>query len=294
MSAVTASTSRPMSATRSRAINLSRWAVHITLFVLAVIWLVPTVGLLITSFRPRDAIAASGWWTAFAPARFTLENYALVLNSQGMGDSFINSFKITLPSTLFPIFFASLAGYALAWIEFKGRNLLLMIIIALLVIPIQTTLVPVLRLFNQFGINGSFAGIWLAHTAYGMPFAIYLLRNFFASLPRELMESAKIDGATEWTIFFRIVLPLSVPAIASLAIFQFMWVWNDLLLALIFMSDPVNQPVTVRIQAMLGTYATEWHLMSAAAFISMSVPLLVFFALQRYFVTGLTAGAVKQ
>ncbi len=271
-----------------------KWVVHIILFCLAVVWLVPSVGLLITSFRPREAIATSGWWTAFSPAQFTIENYVEVLTAQGMGDSFINSFKITIPGTLLPITIAAIAAYALAWMPIKGKDWILVALLALLVIPIQTTLVPVLRLFNQFGLTGTYIGIWIAHTAYGLPFCIYLLRNFFISLPKELMESAKIDGASEITIFWRIVIPLSVPALASLAIFQFMWVWNDLLVALVFMSDPVNQPMTVRIQAMLGTYATEWHIMSAASFISMAVPLVVFFALQRYFVAGLTAGSVKQ
>lgn len=292
MTAITTSKSIPQ-VNKPRLRLSSRWLIHVTLFILAIIWLTPSVGLLITSFRPREAIASSGWWTAFSPARFTFENYALVLNAQGMGDSFLNSFKITLPSTFLPLFFASIAAYALAWVRFRGRNVLQLLILALLVVPIQTTLVPVLQFFNQFRLTGTYIGIWIAHTAYGMPFSIYLLTNFFSSLPRELLESAKIDGANEWVIFARIVIPLSVPALASLAIFQFMWVWNDLLIALIFMSDPATQPVTVRIQALLGTYATEWHIMSAAAFISMSVPLMVFFALQRYFVTGLTAGAVK-
>lgn len=271
----------------------SKWLVHLTLLILAVIWLTPSVGLLITSFRPREAIASSGWWTAFSPARFTVENYAQVLTAQGMDRSFFNSFIITIPGTILPVLLGAMAAYAFAWVQFRGRNIIFLVIVALLVIPIQTTLVPVLRLFNQFGLTGSFVGIWIAHTAYGLPFSIYLLRNFFVSLPRELFESAKIDGANDITVFSRIVVPLSVPALASLGIFQFMWVWNDLLIALVFMGNPELQPMTVRIQAMLGTYATEWHIMSAAAFISMAMPLVVFFALQRYFVTGLTAGAVK-
>ncbi len=271
----------------------AKWLVHITLVILAVIWLVPSIGLLITSFRPLDAISSSGWWTAFSPARFTVENYEYVLTAQGMGNSFVNSFIITLPGTILPVLIGALAAYAFTVTRFRGRDTIFLLIVALLVVPIQTTLVPVLRLFNQFGLTGSFVGIWLAHTGYGLPFAIYLLRNFFAALPKELFESAKIDGANDLVVFIRNVLPLSVPALASLSIFQFMWVWNDLLVALIFMGNPDYQPVTVRIQAMLGTYATEWHIMSAAAFVSMSVPLLVFFALQRYFVTGLTAGAVK-
>ncbi len=271
----------------------ARWLIHITLFILAVIWLVPSVGLLVTSFRPREAISDSGWWTALSPVRFTVDNYAHVLTAQGMGDSFLNSFKITIPATILPVFIASLAAYAFAWQKFWASDLIFLIVLALLVIPIQTTLVPVLQFFNGLGLNGTYVGIWLAHTGYALPFAIYLLRNFFASLPRELLESARIDGANDWVIFSRIVIPLSVPALASLTIFQFMWVWNDLLVALIFMSTPENQPMTVRIQALLGTYATEWDIMSAASFISMSVPLVVFFALQRYFVAGLTAGAVK-
>jgi alpha-glucoside transport system permease protein len=271
----------------------SRWLVHITLIILAVIWLLPSVGLLITSFRPREAISDSGWWTALTPARLTLENYTNVLNAQGMGDSFFNSFLITLPSTLGPVLIGSMAAYAFAWLDFRGRDSIFLVIIALLVIPLQATLVPVLQLYNLLGLTGSFLGIWIVHTAFGLPFAIFLLRNFFASLPREIFEAARIDGANEIFIFFRIVLPLSVPALASLAIFQFMWVWNDLLIALVLMSNPKTQPMTVHIQALLGTYATEWDIMSAASFISMTVPLLVFFALQRYFVAGLTAGSVK-
>ncbi len=293
----TSAASAPVESSRPSALSRMRpswrWLLHIALFALCVIWLIPSVGLLITSFRPQDAISSSGWWTAFSPARFTAENYSLVLNAQGMGSSFVNSFLITLPGTLLPIIIGALAAYAFAWIEFRGRDVIFLIVLALLVIPIQTTLVPVLQLFNTLGINGSLLGIWIAHTAYGLPFAIFLLRNFFAGLPKDLFESAKIDGASEVRVFTSIVVPLSVPALASLAIFQFMWVWNDLLVALVFMSNPKFQPVTVRMQAMLGTYATEWHIMSASAFISMVVPLLVFFALQRYFVTGITAGAVK-
>jgi alpha-glucoside transport system permease protein len=210
-----------------------------------------------------------------------------------MGNAFLNSFRITIPSTIIPVFIASLAAYALAWIDFRGRQAVFLAIMTLLVIPLQTTLVPVLQLFNLLGITGTYLAIWLAHTGYGLPFSIYLLRNFFASLPKELLEAVKIDGGGNWTIFLRIIIPLSVPALASLTIFQFMWVWNDLLIALVFMSGPNTQPVTVRMQALLGTYATEWDIMSASAFISMIVPLIVFFTLQRYFVTGITAGSVK-
>ena len=270
-----------------------RWLIHIILIILAVIWLLPSVGLLVTSIRPREAISDSGWWTALAPARFTLENYAQVLTAQGMGNSFLNSFLITLPSTIFTVLIGALAAYAFAWIPFRWRDIIFLVIVALLVVPLQAALVPVLQIFNGLGLTGSFLGIWIAHTGFGLPFAIYLLRNFFAALPKDVFEASRIDGASEFFIFFRIVLPLSVPALASLAIFQFMWVWNDLLIALVLMSNPETQPMTVQIQAMLGTYATEWDIMSSAAFISMSVPLVVFFSLQRYFVSGLTAGAVK-
>lgn len=303
MTTTTASRIAATTASRPQFRFSARWLLHATLIILAVIWLIPSVGLLITSFRPRDAIAASGWWTAFAPARFTLDNYREVLTAQGMEQAFVNSFFITVPSTLLPLVIASLAAYAFAWVQFRGRDVLFLLLMALLVVPIQTALIPALQLGNegvkivtQFGMSSnlaSFVRIWIVHTAFGLPFAIYLLRNFFASIPRELLESARIDGAKDMTIFRKIIIPLSVPALASLGIFQFMWVWNDLLMALVFMNNPETQPVTVRMQAMLGTYATEWHIMSSSAFISMAVPLLVFFALQRYFVVGLTAGAVK-
>jgi alpha-glucoside transport system permease protein len=294
MTATTATTTvQAAGQTRFRIPFAPKWLIHATLILIAILWLEPTVGLLITSFRPREAISSSGWWMIFLQPRFTLQNYEAVLMSQGMGNAFLNSFKITIPGTLIPVVVASLAAYALAWINFRGRQAIFMVIVALLVVPLQTTLVPVLQLFNQLGLTGTYVGIWLAHTGYGLPFAIYLLRNFFASLPKELIEAAKIDGCSDWTIFWRIIIPLSVPALASLAIFQFMWVWNDLLVALVFMSSPTVQPVTVAMQALLGTYATEWDIMSASAFISMAVPLVVFFALQRYFVTGITAGSVK-
>ncbi len=270
-----------------------RWLVHITLVVIGALWLEPTVGLFITSFRPREDIASSGWWNFLLQPHFTIANYTAVLTHQGMGNAFLNSFAITIPGTLLPVFLAALAAYALAWIPFWGRRTIFTIIIALLVIPLQTTLVPVLQIFNSLHLTGTYVGLWLAHTGFGLPFAIYLLRNFFAGLPKELLESAKIDGASDWGIFLRIIVPVSVPALASLTIFQFMWVWNDLLVALTF-SGPKTAPVTVAMQSLLGTYATEWDIMSASAFISIAVPLVVFFSLQRYFVTGITAGAVKE
>ena len=289
---------------------VGRSVLHVALIGVALLWLVPSLGLLITSWRPPEEIAASGWWTALSGPVFTAGNYDQVLTAQGFGRSFVNSLLITVPSTFLPVALAALAGYAFACLQFRGRDVIFLVIIALLIIPLEATWVPVLRMFNNpveyFGLGGfpwlarvnlrltgSFAGIWLAHTAYGLPFAIFLLRNFFAGLPRELFESAKIDGASNLVIFRRIALPLSVPAIASLTIFQFMWVWNDLMNALIFLQDASKRPLTVSIQALIGSYGAEWHLLAAGAFVTMSVPLVVFFALQRYFVRGITAGAIK-
>lgn len=289
---------------------LGRGMLHAALIGIALVWLTPSLGLFITSWRPPEEIAAFGWWTALSRPAFTAGNYDQVLTAQGFGRSFVNSLLITVPSTVLPVMLAALAGYAFAWLRFRGRDAIFLVIIALLIIPLEATWVPVLRMFNNpvsyFGLGGvpllarvdlrltgSFAGIWLAHTAYGLPFAIFLLRNFFAGLPRELFESAKIDGASNLVIFRRIALPLSVPAIASLTIFQFMWVWNDLMNALIFLQDASKRPLTVSIQALIGSYGAEWHLLAAGAFVTMSVPLVVFFALQRYFVRGITAGAIK-
>lgn len=271
----------------------SKGVIHVVLIGLGVIWLVPSLGLFLTSWRSRADIAASGWWMALLEWRYTAGNYAEVLAARGFGQGFFNSFMITVPSTVIPIMIAALAAYGFAWLKFRGRDILYLLVIALLVVPLQTTWVPVLRMFRLFGLTGSFVGIWLAHTAYGLPFAIFLLRNFFAELPRDLFESAKVDGASELGIFFRIVVPLSVPAIASLAIFQFVWVWNDLMNALIFLQDPDKYPLTVKIMNLLGQYGSEWHLLAAGAFVTMSMPLLIFFSLQRYFVRGITAGAVK-
>ena len=230
-------------------------------------------------------------------AIFTLDNYRGVLEREdlpppGFVDNLRNSFIITIPSTILPILLAALAAYAFAWMDFPFRDYIYLLVIALLVVPLQTTWVPVLKVLNFLGINGSFPGIWITHTAYGMPFAIFLLYNFFRDLPREVFESARIDGANEGVVFFRIVLPLSIPAIASLLIFQFVWVWNDLMNALIFL-DRDKAPLTIGIRNLLGQYGNEWHLLAAGAFITMIIPLIVFLGFQRYFVRGLTAGAVK-
>lgn len=275
----------------------SRPSGHIIRTVLAILfalaWLVPTLGLAITSLRPQADIASSGWWRILSEPRFTLDNYRNVLTARHFFMNFVNSFIITVPSTILPIMIGALAAYSFSWLRFRGRNAVFLAIVALLVLPLQATWVPVLRMHSKLGLTGHFPAIWLAHTAYGLPFAILLLRNFFSELPRELFEAAKMDGQTEYGIFQSIVLPLSVPALASLGIFQFVWVWNDLMNALVLLQDLRKFPLTVAIQNLLGQYGSEWNLLASGAFISMSIPLLVFFLLQRYFVQGMTAGAVK-
>jgi len=271
------------------------------------IWSIPTIALLVSSFRDPGDVITSGWWNAIKnPLDFTLDNYDKVLSQRNMGRSFINSLIITIPGTILPILAAAFAAYAFAWMKFPARNLLFLLMVALLVVPVQMTLIPVLRLYvnltveadvpllggNLFGVS-SFPGIWLAHAAYGLPFAVYLLRNFFGALPRDLFESAYLDGASDLLVFFRIVLPLSMPAIAALAIFQFLWVWQDLLVALILLGDPSLAPMTLTITNLVSSFGTAYQFLTAAAFISMALPLVIFFALQRYFVQGILAGAVK-
>ncbi|MEX5729073.1 alpha-glucoside transport system permease protein [Rhodovulum iodosum] len=372
------------------------WAVHLSVAALVVLWIIPTVGLLISSFRDRDQISASGWWqsplaveqtyrtradagaerqegglyviegnvfageenadafaaargtvtgfgitgrapAAFAPGseaelrgggtltvaqdgafraaasdsfgrrgptiyfeaetppRFTLENYSRVLGADQMNLAFINTLTVTVPATVIPILIAAFAAYALAWMEFPGRGLLIAAVVGLLVVPLQLALVPLLSLHFKVGVGQSFLGIWMAHTGFGLPLAVYLLRNYMAGLPRDIIESARVDGATDFQIFTRIVLPLSFPALASFAIFQFLWVWNDLLVAKVFLpSTDEAKVMTVKIaDDLLGSRGGDWGILAAAAFISIAVPLLVFFTLQRYLVRGLLAGSVK-
>jgi len=273
----------------------SRLGLHLTLAIIAIIWLLPTVSLFVSSFRPEAAVNTSGWWNAFSlPFQFTTENYFAVLTRNNLGTSFLNSLIISIPATVIPIMIAAFAAYAFAWMNFPGRDVLFVLVVGLLVVPLQAALIPVLQLSVDLGIVGTFPAVWLAHTAFGLPFAIFLLRNFFGAMPREMFESASIDGATPTTAFFRLALPLAVPAIASLVIFQFMWVWNDLLVALVLVGGfPQVAPMTVTIANLVDSLGRGWHLLTAAAFISTLLPLIVFFGLQRYFVRGILGGSVK-
>ncbi|SCE93714.1 carbohydrate ABC transporter membrane protein 2, CUT1 family [Micromonospora purpureochromogenes] len=308
----TQATGKTTTAGRVRKRLNSRTATLISI-VIALLWTIPTFGLLVSSFRPENEIKSTGWWTFFTNPQFTLENYQEVLfggssSSGQLASYFINSLAITIPSVLFPLAFASLAAYALAWINFKGRDWLYIAIFALQIVPLQMALVPLLKFFST-GVTVAgvtlmpawdlvdeqkFAQVWFAHTCFALPFAVFLLHNFISQLPRDLMEAARVDGATHPKIFRTIVLPLITPALAAFGIFQFLWVWNDLLVALIFAGGGnETAPLTVRLAEMAGTRGNEWQRLTAGAFVSIVVPLTVFLSLQRYFVRGLLAGSVK-
>ena len=286
------------------------WIVRLVVIVIVILWLIPTLGVLITSFRPEALVDSTGWWTALAhPFRttgWTLENYRLALDAGGLGNAFLNSLAVAIPATMIPITIAAFAAYAFSWMEFRGRYVLFVAVVALLVVPLQMALIPILKLYNNgavignrlifpdLDLVGTFLGVWLAHAGFGLPLAIYLLRNYIGSLPSSIVESAKIDGADHFTIFWRLIIPLSVPALAAFAIFQFLWVWNDLLVAYVVLGGTQqNRVLTIALANLVGGRGENWHLLTAAAFLSMALPLFVFFALQKYFVRGLTAGAVK-
>jgi alpha-glucoside transport system permease protein len=290
----------PTTTARGSGVRFDRLALHVALIVLMLIWALPAIGLLITSFRPADAASSSGWWTAlFPPYEFTFQNYTDVLTRSGLDQAFVNSFIITIPATIMVIAVAAFAAYAFAWMSFPGRDILFVVIVGLLVVPLQVTLVPVLELlrniqFGGFRLNGTFLAVWLAHTGYGLPFAVYLLRNYMGGLPREVFESAAIDGASASTSFFRLALPMSVPVLASLVIFQVLGVSNDLLVALVYIGpQPQNHPLSVALAAATTSEGGDEQLLTAAAFLSMILPIVVFLLLQRYFVRGITGGAVN-
>jgi alpha-glucoside transport system permease protein len=272
---------------------IGRSPIHIVLGLIGLIWLLPSIGLLVTSFRPGSDMRSTGWWTVITNPNFTLANYQRVLEAEGMGGAFLNSVFITLPSTLLPLLIASLAAFALAWIKFPFRDTIFLVIVGLMMIPVQVGFIPLVTAMAGTPLLSGFGGVWLAHAAFALPFGIFLLRNFFITLPKDLIEAARIDGASSLQIFRTIIVPLSVPAIASYGIFQFLWVWNDLLMALVYVQRNAAQPMPVKITQLLGTYGTEWSLLAAASFLVMVVPLIVFFSLQRFFVQGLLAGSVK-
>ncbi len=287
-----------------------RWPVKLVVLLIVFIWLVPTIGLLVSSFREPNLVSTTGWWTAipnlFDSGQWTLENYKNVLESEGFGNAFLNSIAVAVPATVIPITIAAFAAYAFSWMEFRGRQIMFVVVVGLLVVPLQMALIPILKLYSQgaaiggftifpdLDLNGTYMAVWLAHTGFGLPLATYLLRNYIGSLPASTIESAQIDGADHFTIFRKLIVPLSVPALASFAIFQFLWVWNDFLVALVFLGGTRDVRVLTQALAELnGTRGEAWHLLTSGAFLTMVLPLAVFFGLQRYFVRGLTAGSVK-
>ncbi|HEY7101957.1 MAG TPA: carbohydrate ABC transporter permease [Mycobacteriales bacterium] len=270
------------------------WFAWITLAIVCFLWLVPSIGLLITSFRTQEAALTSGWWTVITKPfqDWTTTNYSQVWTGGG-SNAFVNSLVVSLPATIIPIFIAAFAAYAFTFMEFPGRDFFFILIVGLLVVPLQVALVPLLKIYGNIGLQGTFASVWLAHAAFGLPLAIFILRGYMTTLPRGVIESAKIDGASHYQTFWRLIVPMSVPALASFAIFQFLWTWNDLLVALIFLGPGEKEVLTVAVAGLVGAQQQGWQLITAGAFISMVVPLLVFLGLQRFFVRGLTAGAVK-
>jgi alpha-glucoside transport system permease protein len=276
------------------------WPVRIGILVLVIAWMIPALGMLVNSFRPRDDQLASGWWTAFFnpfSSSWTLANYKNVLTTDAAGiplaQAFVNSFIVALPATVIPILIAAFAAYAFTFMKWRGRDFVFVVIVGLLVVPNQVAFVPLVKLYSGLGLNGTFLAVWLAHIGFGMPLAIYILRTYMSGLPTAVIESAKIDGASHFTTFWRLIMPMSTPALASFAIFQFLWVWNDLLVALIFLGRGDNTVLTVALQGLQGQTGQGKELIPSAAYITIIVPIIVFLSLQRYFIRGLTSGAVK-
>jgi alpha-glucoside transport system permease protein len=293
---VEAATSKVKAAEIAKKKLSSPWA-SLAVIIISVLWTIPTFGLLVSSFRPERQIKTTGWWTFFSDPTVTLDNYRSVFGAEGgvnMAKFFVNSLVICIPSVLIPLSLAALAAYAFAWINFPGKNVLFLAIFAVQIVPIQVTLLPLLKLFVDWDLSGTFWTLWLAHSTFALPLAIYLLHNFMREVPASLIEAARVDGAGHVSIFFHVMLPLLTPALAAFGIFQFLWVWNDLLVALVFAGggDEVA-PITLALANLSGTRGTAWHLLSAGAFVSIVVPVTVFLLLQRYFVRGLMAGSVK-
>ena len=274
--------------------RLQRLPLHVVIIVFCVVWVLPTIGLIINSFRSTSDMAAAGWWpTLFPPHGFSLASYQQVLAIEGVGSSIISSILITIPATVIQLTIATMGAYAFAWMKFPGKDLFFIVIVGLMVVPIQMTLIPVLQIFKFLHLNGTIQAVWLAHSGYGLPFEVFLLRNYLGGLPREIFESAEVDGAGHAVRFLRIAVPMTIPAIASLTIFVFLGIWNDLLVALTFLGTSQYRPFTVAITGLLTSLGGGWQFLTAAAVLQMSLPLLVFIFLQRYFVRGITSGSVK-
>ncbi|MFD3993239.1 carbohydrate ABC transporter permease [Streptomyces sp. NPDC058583] len=275
----------------------SRWlsstVVQVSLTLVALVWITPLAGLFLSSLRSEQDNASRGWWTSLVdPAQLSVDNYRALFEDSGLVSAFWNTVLISVPTTVLVVGIAALAGYAFAWLSFPGRDAVFLVVVGLLVVPVQIGLLPVAKLFGAVGLFGTVAGVILFHVAYGLPFAVFLLRNYFAEIPKEMLEAARLDGGSEWRIFLRLILPLGRPAVASLAIFQFLWVWNDMLVALLF-ADSESQPLTVALQSQMRQFGSNIGVLAPGAFLSLVVPLVVFFAFQKHFVQGVMAGSVK-
>lgn len=286
-----------VASTKQEESRFRKLPIYLTVSVVAFMWTIPTLGLLINSFREARSIRSDGWWSVlgsvFDSATWSLENYRVVLE-EGFGNAFANTVAVTIPSVVIPITIAAFAAYAFAWMKFPGRSVLFVTVVGLMVVPLQMALIPILRIYVDLNVNGTFPAVWLAHAGFGLPLAVYLLRNYMGSLPASLIESANIDGADHFAIFSKLIVPLSVPVLASFAIFQFLWTWNDYLVALVFLGiEPNVRVLTVELADLAGRGEGALSLLPAAAFVTMILPMVVFFALQRFFVRGLTAGSVK-